>query len=272
MLETLKNDLFAKITFFIFVIYSVFWIFTQTQPVDDFFHNFFSDTYAIITIWGGISSLLISKKWGGLKSLLGRAFFMFAFGLFSVTFGQISYTYYYLVHGEDMAYPNIGDLGYFLSIFFYIYGAYLVAESCGIQMKLKNIKSKIISGILLLLILSVPYTIFLQSYKIDFSDLYRLMLDLGTPLFQGVYLFIALTTYLLSKSTLGGVMKNKVLWLLFALLFQYVSDFYYIYQQYYGGWIAGGISEYTFFLSYSLIIMSIIQFGVVFNKLQVKKT
>lgn len=279
MIETFKKDIYISVTFVFFILYSLFWLYVQTTPIDSFLHNLFSDTYGLITVWGGISGLIIAKKWGGFKSLVGRAINMFALGLLSVSYGQFVYSYYYFKYGIDMAYPNIGDLGYFASIFFYIYGSFLIAQVCGIQIKLKNIKNQLFSLSVLLVLLWIPYKEFLTDYTFDWSQIYRIILDLGTPMAQAVYLFIALITYILSRNSLGGIMKDKILALVLALSLQYVADFVYIYQQSYdelsifgfqfGGWIAGGFTEYLFFLSYTVITLAILQLNLALKELQV---
>lgn len=281
MIQIFKKDFYISVTFVFFILYSLFWLYIQTTPTDGFLHNFFSDTFPIVTLWGGISGLIIAKKWGGFKSLVGKAISMFALSFLSITFCEFTYTFYYIYYGIDMAYPNIGDLGYLASIFFYIYGIILISQVCGIQFKLKNKINLLLSVFLLLVLLFLPYQHFLKGYVFDWSNPYRIILDLGIPIGGAVYLSIALITYLLSRSTLGGVMKNKILTILMALIFQYIADYIYAYQQAYenfsflgiqfGEWSSGGLTEYLYFLSYTVVILSILQFNLALKELQINK-
>jgi hypothetical protein len=188
----------------------------------------FGALYGVIALVGGLNGLFAARKWGGAKSLVGRAILFFSIGLLAQEFGQIAYSFYTYVLKINIPYPSVGDVGYFGSVLCYIYAAWQLAKASGIKFSLKDRSKKVVAVLLPLILLSVSYRIFLLHYQFDFSSISRtvgVLLDFGYPFGQAIYISIALMTYLLSKKLLGGVMKNKVLIVLFALLIQYSADF-----------------------------------------------
>ena len=88
--------------------------------------------------------------------------------------------------------------------------------------------------------LAVGYFLFLQGYEFDWSDPLKVFLDFGYPFGQAIYVSIAILTYLLSRGILGGIMKGKILFILFALCMQFLSDYTFLYQSSKGTWSVGG--------------------------------
>ncbi len=74
--------------FAIFAVYSGWWLVASLQ------HNTiqqadFSDFYWILPLVGGIYGFFSARKWGGLRSLFGRALIFLSLGLFFQVFGQV---------------------------------------------------------------------------------------------------------------------------------------------------------------------------------------
>ena len=86
-----------------------------------------------------------------------------------------------------------------------------------------------------------------------------MFLDFGYPLGQALYVSLALLTYLLSTKTLGGIMKNKVLLILFALAVQYAADYNFLSQAYAETWRNGGYGDAIYLLAYFLMALGLIQ-------------
>ena len=87
----------------------------------------FVHLYWIMALVGGVTGFFVAHRWGSFKSHLGTSLMLFSIGLLFQVFGQIFYTYSYILNSE-VPYPSIGDIGYFGSIFFYIYGAFLLLK------------------------------------------------------------------------------------------------------------------------------------------------
>src|SRR3989344_3896565 len=217
MIESFKKDLSAKIVVVLFLLLTVWWFLSpsfQKTSGERFFGDFPS-IYAIVALFGAVCGAAISQKWGGIKSLMGRAILMFSFGLFAQVFGQVVYAYYSFYQHVSVPYPSLGDLGYFGSIPLYIYGVWLLAKVSGVKIGLQSFKHQMLALLIPLLILGVSYFLFLNNYTFDWTNPVKIFLDFGYPFGQAIYISLAILTYLLSRNTLGGMMKNKVLFILF---------------------------------------------------------
>ena len=226
----------------------------------------FAASYGIMALVGGLVGLAASKKWGGAKSILGKSLLLFSLGLFAQEFGQLTYSYYIYFLKEAVPYPSIGDIGFFGSVILYIWAAILLAKTAGVGVALKS-KSRILFALFLpAAMLAISYTVFLRGYQFSFSSLnstLKVLLDFGYPLGQATYVAIAFLTYLLSKKLLGGVMKKKILILLFALVVQYIADFTFLYQNIHEKWVVGGWNDYLYLVAYFIMAIALNGFRTV---------
>src|SRR4051812_8871880 len=72
----------------------------------------FGATYGVIALIGALAGLLAARKWGGFKTVLGKALTFFSLGLLAQEAGQIIYTYYIYGAKIQIPYPSWGDLAY----------------------------------------------------------------------------------------------------------------------------------------------------------------
>jgi hypothetical protein len=223
--------------------------------------------YQIIALWGAICGIYLSRQWGGFKSLMGRASLAFAFGLLAQSFGQTVYSYLFYTGGE-VVYPSLGDVGFFGSVLFYIYGVLLLARASGIKVTLNSFINKIQALLIPLVLLSLSYWIFLSEYIIDLSQPIKTILDFGYPLGQAFYISVALLILLLSRKVLGGIMKAPIIYFIIALALQYLSDFTFLYQLNNGTYVAGGIVDFMYFISYFAMAISLIKLGEAYQKIR----
>ena len=257
MIKNLKQFLKSKmvqVSILLFLIVTIWWLFIKPfdhEAVVDSKH-LWSATYMLISVLGGIFGLIISKYWGGHKSLIGKAILCFSIGLFLQSFGQLIYNYYTLFAKIEAPYPSFGDLGYFGSIPAYTYGVLLLGRAAGLKFSFKSFHNKILAILLPLLMLVFSYLFFLKDYQFDWSNPLTILLDFGYPLGQAIYVSIALLVFLASRRFLGGIMKKPVLLLLFALLVQYVCDFNFLYQANHGNWYAGDWGDYLYRFCFSI--------------------
>jgi hypothetical protein len=243
-----------------FLLYALWWGYLQlfVSP-DSVQYEFFTGTYGLLALLGGVGGLFIARHWGGWKSLMGKATVLFATGLLFQEFGQLSYSYMYYIYfkGAEVPYPSIGDIGYFGSIFLYIFGTLFLAKASGVKISLRNAKNKLSAFIIPALVLVSSYTIFLQGYEFDWSNPLMIFLDFGYPLGQAAYVSLALLTYYLSRTILGGVMQSKIRYILIALAIQYAADYTFLYQAAQGTWVAGGVNDFLYLLSYFIMTMAL---------------
>ncbi len=227
-----------------------------------------ASVYQILALFGGIVGIYVSKKWGGYKSIIGKAVLFFALGLLLQVFGQSFDSYLNVLKNVEIPYPSIGDIGFFGSVLSYIVGAFYMLKSVGFKFSFKSLKGKLIAVIIPLTILVSSYFFFLKGYEFDWSSPLKIFLDFGYPFGEAIYVSIAILAFLVSRNYLGGIMKKPILFLIFALFFQYLCEFTFLYQANAGTWYAGGVNDFMYFTSYSIMAFSLIKLGSVFYKIK----
>lgn len=254
----------------IFVLFNVGWIYMRyfidaDLKQEDFLGTYDREdilfgTYGLLALYGAVIGLIISKKWGGYKSYVGRSIVMFSLGLLAQVFGQIAYTVQGNILGE-VPYPSIGDLGYMGSVFFYIYGVWMLAKTTGFHINISSLRNKLQSIVIPLVLLTASYYVFLRGYEFDWSAPLVVFLDFGYPLGQSLYIALAILVFSLSRKLLGGLMKPVIWFLLTALLVQYVADYTFLYSHAQGTWEVGGLNDYTYLVAYLIMTLALIGFG-----------
>lgn len=262
MVQSILKDHRFRIVLFIFAFFTFWWVWIQLlvdKNTDTSIH-YFAGGYGIVAFLGAVWGMRISHHWGFFKSLVGRAIAMFSIGLFLQEFGQLAYAYHIVVLHNEIPYPSIGDVGYFGSIFFYAYGVYLTAKASGIKVSMQSYGNKLQAILIPILILGYSYFLFLRDYSIDFSQPLTLFLDFGYPLGQAFYISLALLAFILTRNILGGIMKTRILFILFALLLQYLADFNFLFESSRETWVTAGYGDYLYLLSYFVMVVAILQF------------
>lgn len=261
----------TTITLLIFIILTVWWLILgpfnpapETQPLRDIWGG----VYQIMCYWGGIIGLLISSRWGGFKSLVGKAIIAFSAGLLFQGFGQSVYTYYLFYAHIQAPYPSLGDVGFFGTIIFYFIGVYFLTKLSAVRSILRFVRSKVLFILIPIAILVAQYFLILKNYNFDFSNKIKIFLDFGYPFGDALIISVAILAFLLSKNFLGGLMKKPTLYIIFALFIQYVADIYFFYQADLGTFYAGGITDFLYFFSYTFMTLTLISMGSVYNHIQ----
>lgn len=270
MLETLKKELSAKIAVVFFILYTAWFIYFHIPGVAaGSQYDWFTVTYGIIAAWGGFWGLIIAKKWGGLHSVMGKSIICLSIGLLFQEIGQIAYSYYiYYLHIE-LPFPSFGDYFFWGTIPLYIIGIIYLAQASGVHISLRSIKGKLQAVLIPAIILFFSYSIFLQGYKFEWSDPVKTLIDLGVPVGEAIYISLAILTYVLTRGLLGGIMKSKVLFVLIALLAEYVADWTFLYQASRGTWAVSGINDYMYLVAYFLMTIALIGLQSALNELKV---
>jgi hypothetical protein len=214
-------------------------------------------SYQLLAIVGGIIGVRVAKAWG-FKSLIGKAILFFALGLFLQSFGQSVDSYYNFFHNATIPYPSLGDVGFMGSVFAYIVAATYLLKATGIKVSFQSTKGKILAISIPLLILIVCYLFFLQGYQFDWDNKLKILLDFGYPLGQAIYVSIVAVAYVTSKNYFRGTLRLPVVFLIVALVFQYISDFTFLYQANAGTWYVGGLNDLMYFISYALMAFALI--------------
>lgn len=261
-------------TFFSIVltlIYTVWWVWLALfVPQENDLRNNFSLTYGVLAGYGGIIGFVIAKKWGGFKSYVGKSLIFFAFGLFCQFLGQNSYSIQFLIDHVENAYPSYGEIFFLASIPSYIIAVWFIAKAAGSGTSLKSIKSKLLAFIIPLLMVAISYYMFIKGTSMEGQSTIAVILNFVYPIGEAIFVSVAIVAYLLSKRVLGGVMKRRVVFILFSLAFQYAADSLFLYKCIQGTWYHADFSEFMFAISYALMTFAFLDFASVFGQLKGK--
>jgi hypothetical protein len=264
-----KKKVFTTLAVLLFVVYTAWWVWlTIFISPEDPLRNYFTDTYGVIAGLGGIVGLIIARKWDGMKSLVGKSLVFFSVGLLFQFLGQLSYSIEFYIYHIENSYPSFGEIFFVLSIPAYILGVYYIAKASGSAVSLRSFKNRIGSIILPLLMMAVSYFMFIRGNLGEEMPALETFLLFFYPLGQAVFVSFAALSYYLTGNVLGGVMRKRVFFILFALIFQYAADSIFLYKSSLGTWYPGDISEFSFVLSYFLMTMAFIQYLSVYEALK----
>lgn len=256
----------AQLSIVFFLLLSIWWLYIFLNGIKGTYNNdAFGFVYGGFSIWGGIIGLFVSRKWGGFKSVIGKAIIFLSIGLLLQSFGQYSFWYLNSVSKIEVPYPSIPDIGFFGTIPFYIYAAYLLARSSGAKISLKSFKNRIQAVIIPAGMLVIAYMLFLRDYTFDWSSPLTIFLDFGYPMGQAIYISIAILTYSLTRKMLGGIMRFPIIFIILAYLVQFLSDYSYVlFKEIY---FPGSFIDYFYLVAYFMMTLGLIQLKTVLNKL-----
>lgn len=263
---------FQLIATVLFVVLTLWWLSfrgrvnNQTSS-DQIEANF----YSVMALYGSIVGFIAAKKWGGFKTVLGRALTFFSIGLLLQEIGQLTGDYlFYVQHISVTPYPGIGDIAFFGSVIMYIIGVVYLSKAAGVHRALKNTNAKIIAVVVPLVLLTVSGFLLVFNQHYDFSQPLTVFLDVGYPVGQAAYISLAIVAYLVSRKAFGGLLRKCIIWVIVALIVQYAADFTFIYQSHKNIYVTGSYDDYFYLLSQFLMTTALIQFLSVYNKLGVK--
>ena len=271
-MNILKEKLIKKVflvPFFLLIIFTVWRFYLMFYDFGDRSYDIqiWAASYQLIAWFGVICGFYFSGLWGGWKSLVGRANLAFSIGLFAQCFGQSVFSYFFY-KGINTPYPSVADIGFFGSIPFYAYGAFLLVKFYNTRKSLKSLRNLALIFIIPIGMLAISYVIFLNGYQFNWSQPLKVILDFGYPLGQALYISLAILAFLLSFSSLGGVMKKPTLFFIFSLATQYLADYTFLYKSNNGTFVGGGIVDYIYLIAYFLMTLSLIQLGFTFYKIK----
>lgn len=246
-----------SIVFLVFLVWGLWINFSGLQESDPL-RQWFTDSYWILPLIGGIYGLVTSKRWGGLSSVFGKAILYFSIGLLMQVFGQVVYSAYAIFGGVEIPYPSVGDIGFFGSIPLYILGLLQLGQTLRLNKAMHKTSNMVLVTVVIVGLLTLSYTIFLKDYVIDLTMPLQVFFDFGYPLGQSLYVGLVALVYILSVGSLGGRLRHKVLFLLFALSSQYLADFLFLFNQSRGLWIEGGPSDMLYLIAYFFMGVSLV--------------
>lgn len=242
--------------------YVIFWMIVNFVYPDELWQGYFSDTYGIIALFGGIFGVSLAKSWGYFKSHVGTSITLLSLGLLAQFLGQLSYSILFYAYGIENAYPAFGEAFFVVSVPLYIVGSYYIAKAAGFHTSLESQRNRIIALITPIVVLIFSYVFFLRTYDFNSNPLLNTIIEIYYPLGQSLFLSMSLVALITTRKYLGGVMRRPVLFVLLALVFQYLADSMFIYETLHEIWGAGSLSALMFVISYSLMSLALVNFQI----------
>ena len=223
--------------------------------------HLFGAVYSLIALFGAIEGFRVARKWGAWSSALGRSIIFFSLGLFGLWFGQFVWSYYNIIVKVEVPYPSLADIGFFSIIPFYALGGAHLGQATGARFVRKSTTGVITSLVVPLVILSVVYFVFLKEYSFDASAPLRSFLDFAYPFGEGITISIATIVFLLSYRILGGKMRTRILYILFALVFHFITEYTFLYRAAAGTYYNGGPVDLMYATSFFIMSIGLISFN-----------
>lgn len=265
ILATAKKDNPTILTVVFFIVLSLWWLTIYLSgTTDSSVNHIFGFIYGGFSIWGGYWGLKISKEWGGTRSLMGRAIIGLALGLLFQAFGQYSFWFYNYILRISVPYPSISDVGFFGTIPFYIYAAFLFTKASGGKISLRSVAKQVHAIVIPIIMLSISYFLFLRNYSFDSFEPLKTFFDFGYPMGQAIYISIAILNYSLCRELLGGIMRNKIILLIIAFFAQYLADYIFIY--FHDLYFPASFIDYMYLVAYFLMTLALLQIKTVANR------
>src|SRR3989344_2715780 len=146
------------------------------------------------------------------------------------------------------------------------WGGYRTVMGRGIRFSLRSYAGKLQAVIIPAAMIAVAYFLFLQYVEIDLTSPIRTFLDFGYPGFEAIAISISILTYSLSRGVLGGVMRSRILYLVVALVAQYVTDYTFLFRVGIGAYYNAGPVDLMYTISLTIIALGIISFSYVDNQ------
>lgn len=187
---------------------------------------------ALIPIIGSFIGFSVAKKWGGLKSKLGKAIILYSLGLMAWGFGVVGWLFYiYVLKITEVPYPSPADFVYMLAQILWYAASITMAGVIGAKYGFKS-KSGLIKAVLggvfgaalsyvLLITVARDGSLTAEGFNLGtFFDFYY-------PIATSLSLTLTVIIYFLSGKFLGGKFKKSLLVLFTGFIFQFFGDFYY---------------------------------------------
>ncbi len=255
----LKNNFF-HLNLALFSVFTIWWVIIHPFNLDvlDVQKEHWSTLYWIFAVFAGCTGMIVSKRFGFTKSIIGKAIVSFSVGLLLQALGQIVDSYYSILVGKEIVYPSIAEIGYTGSIFAYIYGSYLLARYVVVSTCFKSLIKNLIVWLTPVAMFGFSYFSYLQNYNFEEIRLVQIIFDFGYPILQSIYVALAIFVLFRSHCIQGGVLRRPISFLVTALIIQYLADSYFVYEFNRGVWYSANLNDYLYLVGYFVLVTAII--------------
>lgn len=239
------------------------WIYLQANNLTNTFPAYlFNWFYGLIGFSAFIYGIRLAfTKWGGMKSLIGRAILCLSVGLFCQWFGLQIWSYYNLIAKVEVPYPSLADAGYFGLAPFYTLAALYISRASGAKFSLRTSVGKLYAFLIPLPALALAYLLFLKDVGLDPTNPLKMFFDIAYPLGEILPVSIAIFTLTLSNKLLSGTMKGRVLYLVGAFSFQFMTEYVFLIMAGQGLYQNGGVADLLYASSHAVMALGLVYFS-----------
>lgn len=216
----------------------------------------FGFSYALIALIGGLNGLWISRVWGGWRSIMGKGIIFLSLALLGLWAGQTIWSIYNF-QGQVIPYPSYADIGYFSIIPLSMLSVLCFAKASGAKFSLKEVRGKIITIVVPLTVILIYYFILIKDLQPD-SSLLKTFLDYGYPIGEALAISLTFVCFELSRHVLGGKMKSRMMYLMVALIFHFITECVFLFTQANGTYHNAGIVDLMYAISFTVLSLSLI--------------
>jgi hypothetical protein len=265
----MKNiNIFQKVSAAFFIGVTILWVvLALTGHKSGNANYWYSFLFGLIPLVGGLTGMVKSQIWGGLKSALGKAIFYVSLGLFLWGLGETIWSYYNFIRHVPAPYPSLADIGFAPSIFFWILGTAYLAKATGALFALRKTHWAKAFAVL------VPIVLLIPSYYLQVKlarggvlipqgeTMLKVILDIAYPFGDFLALTFASTVFALSYRYYGGLYRWAVSSLLAGLATMYIADLVFSYTTTEGTYYNGDWGDLLLSLGLFLMTFGVLAFA-----------
>jgi len=231
----MKLNNFSKIIISLFIAVVLLWSFISFNSIQNSSINYyFSLGIGVVALFGGIFGLYNSKKWGSLRSSVGKSLFFISLGLLFWSLGTFIFGYYNIFLSIEAPYPSLADASYIISWPLWVIGMFYFIKATGAKFQLKKRIGRIIIFVIPIIVMVLSYYVLIivarQGIITDGSGgVLKNFFDIAYPVGDVIILTITVLIYSLSFNYLGGFFKWPIIIIIGGFIFNYIADFIFIY-------------------------------------------
>lgn len=223
---------------------AIFWVSIARNPEHEVAGLYMQLLLFVVPFIGSLVGFHNSKRWGGLKSSLGKAVGFISAGVFSWSIGMLFWCYYIFIAQIEIPYPSLADAAFILSWPLWAIGILFLSKATGVRFALREMSGKVLLGIVPVVAIALAYYLLVPIARggvleFDTLDKWKLFFDLFYPIGSAVILTLTLTFFSLSSGFLGGRYRAPITVLTLALLVNFFADIMFSYtttnETYYNG-------------------------------------
>jgi hypothetical protein len=258
-----------------FILMALYWLGLQMSGSQDSTLNLlYSFTLNTLAFLGGVFGVVVSRRWGGAKSALGRGILFMALGL--IAWGAVGgyiWSYYngifnWLpgVYADPVAapYPSLADVGFIAAIPLWTVGMFNLAKATGVKYGLRHRLGKAYLLILPILSFVASYyflvTVARDGVVSDGGSSLKIFFDFAYPVGDIVIITTALLIYGLTLKLLGGIYKWPIHITLLGFVVMFFADMAFSYSTTVETYYNGNYADLLFTIALFLISFGLASF------------